>query len=356
MIRKHMSLVIGGVVFVLLGAVLAYFLYVNWAKYAAETTKRDKAFEKYEKLTKRVPFPSPENVDAVRQQMQAFSNYLRGLSAEMSEGQFRAEPLDRSQFAGLYEEMLARMDKEARAAKVAVAKGFAFGFQYYAEGHLPTKDEVGHLFLQLQTVEKLCSILFEEGISTLSTVERPIFEDTVLNAAKDAAEVGEGRVRRRRWGGGEEEQPDKVAPSGFYTDPDGLFTREHYILTFCAPDMVIAKILDRLSTCVPFTVVTKLEVSNLAKPVVVPPKPASKGAGQPGLLQTESAWGSGSATAARGASDGTEEEVLPRELRVTAGTEIPTVRLEVDVYRFPESEAPASEGGGAGEEREEVSA
>ncbi len=44
-----------------------------------------------------------------------------------------------------------------------------------------------------------------------------------------------------------------------------------------------------------------------------------------------------------------EEEILPRELRVVAGQELPNVRLEVDLYRFAQAER-AESAGGNGEE------
>lgn len=336
MIRKHMSLVIGGVVFLVLAAVLGWLLFANLQKYGEAAGVRDTASQKLRRLVKREPFPSKENVEAVKQQMEAFTAYLGELSAKMREGQMPEEQADYSQFAGLYEDMLSRMDREAHAKNVSVPPNFAFGFQYYAAGNLPMADETPHLVLQLRTVEQICSILFDAGVSTLLSVERPVFEEAALNEARNASEENEGGRRRRRM---EENAAAEAAPTGIYADPDGLFTREHYTFAFRAKDVAVAKLLDRLSSGQPYAVVTKLDVSNPAKPLTAKPN------AEDGDKETGVRAAAGAATAARGSSDGTEAEILPRELRVVAGTEVPTIRMEVDVYRFPEPEQPNDEEG-----------
>ncbi|MBO4286634.1 MAG: Amuc_1100 family pilus-like protein, partial [Kiritimatiellae bacterium] len=300
MIRKHLSLVIGGVVFLVLAAVLGWLLFANLQKYGEAAGERDTASQKLRRLVKREPFPSRENVEAVRQQMESFTAYLGTLSEKMREGQMPEEQADYSQFAGLYEDMLSRMDREARAKNVSVPPNFAFGFQYYAAGNLPMADETPHLVLQLRTVEQLCSILFESGISTLLSVERPVFEEAALNEARNANEENEGGRRRRRM---EENAAAEAAPTGLYADPDGLFTREHYVFAFRAKDTALAKVLDRLSSGQPYAVVTKLDVSNTAKPLTA--KPNAEGGDKEAGVRTGTA---GAATAARGSSDGTEAE------------------------------------------------
>ena len=81
--------------------------------------------------------------------------------------------------------------------------------------------------------------------------------------------------------------------------------------------------------------VTKVEIANPARPTVAPPKTDKpKAAAAPAPVSTAGWKAAGSSDGAAAAKE--EEPILPRELRVVAGQELPNVRLEVDLYRFAE--------------------
>lgn len=327
MMRKHMSLVVGGVVVLILACLLAFVLWQKIAAFGEARTERELATGRLTRLTRRAVFPSQENVEALKQQIHTFESYLASLDADMRDGQLMPPSINRSQFAGLYEEMLSRLEDKAKAKGVSVPPAFSFGFQRYATGSIPAPEDVDRLAIQLQTVEVICTTLLDAGIHSLLQVERPVFEASAQADAAGAADDTQ-TLRRRRRGGEAEAAVQQLVPR--YESPDGLFTREHYVLAFRAHDGATAKILDAFAEQSPFTVVTRLEVANPAKPVIVPPKSTEEtAAGTPASGSSRS--GPAGATAARG---DVAPELLPRELRVVAGKEIPNVRMELDVYRF----------------------
>ena len=109
-------------------------------------------------------------------------------------------------------------------------------------------------------------------------------------------------------------------------------------MTYRAQDAVNWKVFDLLSKGAPFVIVTKVEIVNSARPVVVPPKTESPASPPPpGGRPAPPSGGVGTAS-------GSTPEILPRELRVVAGQELPLVRLEVEMYRFAADESAADKG------------
>jgi hypothetical protein len=182
----------------------------------------------------------------------------------------------------------------------------------------------------------LCEVLYDAGIGELISVDRTVFEKDAQAAPVEEAASARRNLRNRP-------EAEVVAPpTELFRDPDGLFTKEHYVLSYRAQDAANWKVLDQLSKGAPFVVVTRVEISNPARPAVVPPKTEEKSATAPNPV----AVGVWKAAAPRGEDPGEkkEQEILPRELRVVAGQELPNVRLEVDLYRFAEAASAAGKG------------
>jgi len=148
----------------------------------------------------------------------------------------------------------------------------------------------------------------------------------------------------RRGRRGRTQESEETVSTEVYTDPDGLFTKEHYVLSYRAQDEANWAILDRMAKGTPFIIVTKMEILNSARPVVALPKEEEEVKASPTAVSA-SRWKTSGAEMGRKM----EEEILPRELRVVAGQELPNVRLEVDLYRFAQAER-AESAGGNGEE------
>ena len=335
--RKHMPLLAGGLVVLLLAVGLFFWMFGAQGNYAEGFSKLTTAQNQLQRLTSRNPFPSAANVQAMGQQLETYREYLDGLKAEMRKGQRVAEPVTRDRFRQLLEDTLRQLGNGARDKGVLLPANFAFGFQRYAEGVLPAEEEMGRLVDQLYSVKTLCEILYAAGINELVAVERTAFEKDV-QAAPVEEEYG------RRSARGRAEAPVAAPSVALEKDPLGLYTREHYVLTYKAQDAANWRVLDRLAKGAPFVVVTQVEIVNAARPAVLAPKTEAAAPAAPQATST-AGWQAPGSMAPVGAP---EAEVLPRELRVVAGQEWPTVRLEVDFYRFVE---PAAEEVAQGEER-----
>ena len=335
--RKHMPLLVGGLVVLLLVVGLFVWMFGAQGHYADGFQKLAMSQNQLQRLTTRNPFPSSGNVQAMEKQLGIYREYLDGLKAEMKKGQRAAEPVTRDRFRQLLEETLRQLGNDAREKGVTLPANFAFGFQRYAEGVLPTEEEMGRLVDQLYSMKTLCEILYGAGINELVAVERTTFEKDA-QAAPVEEEYGRRSARGRA-------EPAAAAPSvELEADPLGLYTREHYVLTYKAQDAANWRVLDRLAKGAPFVVVTSAEIVNSARPAVLAPPPAGTPAPAAPQPTSVAGWQAPGVAAPVGAP---EPEVLPRELRVVAGQEFPAVRLEVDFYRFVE---PAAEEVAQGEE------
>lgn len=326
-----MPLLVGGVVVLLLSVVLLYLLFSTKGGYGDSFDALTLVQGRLHRLTSRPVFPSAANVQAMDSQLEIYKEYRDGLSKAMREGQRPEQTIDRDGFRRMLEEGLRQLFNDARLKGVAIAPSLAFGVQRYIEGNPPSDEEIPRLVDQFRSIAALCNILYDAGIGELTSVERTVFERDALIAVP---EEESGRLRRGR------AEPVAAPPSKeLERDPDGLFTKEHYVLTYRANDAANRQVLDRLARGAPFTVVTRMEISNPAKPVVVPPKPVETPAAAPAPVAAGVWSAAGTRTAVAAAP-----EILPRELRVVAGRELSNVRLEVDLYRFADLAAGDVEG------------
>lgn len=336
MSRKHMPLYIGGGVALVLLLGLGYFLIAEKSAYAEKKEGVDSVRRKLERLTDRKPaFPSAVNVEITSRQLEIYRTYQEGLFDKMRAGQVPVGAVDQDRFRRLLEANLQKLVSDARANAVSIPVQFPFGFHRYVAGALPEPEEMPRLMSQLQGVAQLCTILYQSGISELLGVERTEFEKDALLAASMNMDDSMGRRRRRD----EPSEEEKADPKALFTDSDGLFTKEHYVLNFRAKDEAQKKVLDRLAQGAPFTVVTKMTMTNPGRPLVPAPSPSGGSAVAQAAPAPVSSTGWQSAGARNTLAQETKENApLPRDLRVIAGRELPDVRLEVDVYRFVEPE------------------
>ena len=335
MSRKHMPLLIGGAVVLLLAVVLIYLLVSARSRHASGAGDLALVQGKLTRLTSRPVFPSEANVQTMGRQVSIYREYMNGLYDAMRAGQPPAEDVSRARFPLVLEEVIRRLVNDARASSVALPEGFPFGFQRYTEGNLPAEDEATRLVSQLRAIEALCEILFKAGIAELQAVDRTVFEKD-LQSAPVEEDYRRGRAR--------DAEAVVAAPSTeLYKDPDGLFTRERYGLTFRSSLPAMWAVLDRLAKGNPFVVLTKVEAVNAARPAVLQPKAeeSKPEAAKPAAVSAPAGW---TAPAAAASGEKKEAEILPRELRVAAGQELPLFRIELDLYRFADAVQAAPEG------------
>jgi len=339
MSRKNMPLIVGGAVFGVLALGLGSGTFKTVSAYSENEEALAQQRSKLVRLQNRDPYPSDENAEVLTHQREHFRDYLLSLQAELRKDQDRIADVSRDRWQGEFGQTLREIVQNARARGVNLptgASGFLFGFERYRES-IPMDSELGRLFPQLQGIAQLCRTLFAAGITELVSIEREQFELVPLSAVVDESESP--RARRRRQAQAEEPAPAAGSREPF-KDKDGLFTREHYAVTFRAGDAALWNVLSQFARQVqPFVVVTKLDILNAARPAVQPPKAAEpEAAPAPRAPVAMDGFRAIGAPAPAPAKE--EGEPLPRELRVVAGNDLSLVRIELDIYRFAE-EAPA---------------
>jgi hypothetical protein len=334
--RKHMPLLVGGLLVLVLAIGFLYWLFSAREGYNEGISSLSMVQGRLARLTSRAVFPSETNVQTLGKQARIYQDYLDGLYGAMREGQFPAESVPRARFPLVLEEVNGQLVNNARAKSVTLPADFSYGFQRYTAGNLPAEEEVERLVVQLRSVAALCEILYGAGIAELISVDRTVFEKDA-QVAPEEEEYSRRNLRNRA-----DTSTAAAASTELFKDPDGLFTKEHYVLSFRAPGPALWAVLDRLSKGSPFTVLTKVEVTNPARPAVVPPK-TEETKEAPAHPVSTSGWQSAAPRDAAG-SEKNEPEILPRELRIVAGQELPAVRLEVDLYRFAEAAGAAEKG------------
>ena len=272
MSRKQMPLLVGGLVVLLLVVALSYLLFSTQGRYADAATGLTLTQGKLQRLSGRAVFPSAGNVKTLGKQLEIYQEYLDGLYDSMRAGQRVSQPVNRDGFRRMLEDGLTRLVKHARAKSVTLPPDISFGVQRYIAGNPPSDEDLPRLVNQFTSIITLCEILFEAGIGELVSVERTVFEKDA-QAAPVEEQYSRRRMRNRA------ETVEAAPRTELFQDPDGLFTKEHYVLTYRAQDAANRKVLDRLSQGAPFVVVTQVEISNPARPAVAVPKSGGAGIG-----------------------------------------------------------------------------
>ena len=347
MSRKNMPLIVGGAVFGVLAVALGFFTYRAIGQFSDSQEALSSQTSKLRRLRNRDPFPSVENAEVLAKQRDHFADYLAALRDDMGKAQPEVGDVSRDRWNREFGQTLRSIITAAHDRGVNLppaSSGFLFGFERYREV-IPLDSELGRLFPQLQGIARLCGILFDSGITELVGIEREQFELIPVAAAVDEDDSPRrGRNRRRQ-----QEEEEVQGPSRDpFKDKDGLFTREHYSLTFRARDEALWNVLAAFAKASePFIVVTKVDVVNAVRPAVLPPRapeavPAAPSP-VPGRLPTATdGFRAAGAPAPAPAKDA--EAPLPRELRVVAGNDLSLVRIELDIYRFAGADAaPATE-------------
>ena len=241
MSRKHMPLLVGGLVVLLLVVALSYLLFSTQGRYADAASGLTLIQGKLQRLSGRAVFPSAGNVKTLGKQLEIYQEYLDGLYDAMREGQRASLPVNRDGFRRMLENGLRRLVKRCPLQIRGVAPGYG---------------------LRGSTLHRRKSA-FRRGSPAAGgpvCVHRHAVRNPLRCRHRRVGVGGSHRVRKgcpgRPGGRGirrpalarNRPEPEAAAPSTeLYQDPDGLFTKEHYVLTYRAQDAANRKVLDRLS-------------------------------------------------------------------------------------------------------------
>ncbi len=312
-----MVLVVGGSIALLLAIGVVVFMFKYSAEYNRVQSDLQTSLMTLERLHQRDPFPNTENVERMRRNQEELENYRDALLSTMAREQIQTEDMERAAFPAEIERVSRRLRRLASERDVRLAEGMAFGFDRYAAGNLPMQEHVPRLVTQLRTIERLCTLLFDAGISELRGVEREVFdvERTREEVAQPTA-VG----RRGRTEDVVAAPPVPVKPEGV----EGLYSRERYTLTFLASDEALRDTLNDIIASPVLMVVRNLELRN--EMALGGTSAASRLAERLRPRETQREPGA--------PREPTTTPPRHHEDRVVAGRERIRVVMEVDVYQF----------------------
>lgn len=241
------------------------------------------------------PYPSLSNIVAVSNNVRTLEDDAALLRKEMNAGQVAVEAgMDHLTWLSLLTKRKKDLQSRANIAKIRLPLRFPFGFERYDSGTPPKVSDVKRLELQLKTVEQLCRIMYQSGISEIQTVTRELFEDQVVKAARGT-----------------------VDGSVVATNEAPLFTSEHFAIGLKAKEAALLDLLNALAASKMFVVVTLVRVT-----------------GEPGVeLRAMPKAGDEADSGLKPENVG--DEALSAKIVTGRGKERPAdVLIELDVYGF----------------------
>jgi hypothetical protein len=329
-IKRHMALVVGGGIclVLLIGALVVLFRFQG--EYARVTGELAARRQRLEQLHLRDPYPSADNVERLTKNRATLKHFFRALMTNLGRGQVNVQAMEPADFRQLLDSTLHQLQVAARTNGVGLPPQFPFGFERYQRGLMPDPKHIGRLAVQLKTVDRVCRLLYEAKVSEIESITRETFDET----QEIEAPVDSGRRRGAA-------PPPTVAAA----PPDtggGLYQKEMLTVNFLAREPAAWTVLNKLAANPLFTVAREVEMTNEKKVGDV--------SGAPTRV-TAAAAASALAGPRPVATPGLAPELAapppPAEHkdRLIAGTERVRVRIRLAVYRFveppPGEEAPA---------------
>jgi hypothetical protein len=316
-----------GVLYVLAGVLL----WTGWAKLHRSGVALVSTKGVLDRHYRRDPFPSESNVQAERKNVAELDASYDQLLGKLREGQVESTEQSPPRVLSRYLESRQALLERAKSLGISRPDDYDFGFHEMGRGDVPTAEDkttMPRLSEQIEIVNEIATVLLDAKITELRGVGREQFEKPKDAGAGAAATGGSGgggfRSRSRAAAGPAGVNLNTENPAAGLVSDGALFGAWHFGLDFTAKEAALLDVLNRLARHRLFVVVTRLEV--------VGEDQSAMAALRRGARENPKA----------GAAGANEEEVLPRELRIVYGQETPlSVRLDVDVYRFPKAAAAA---------------
>ncbi|MCX7818094.1 MAG: Amuc_1100 family pilus-like protein [Kiritimatiellae bacterium] len=355
-IRSFLPLIVAGGVSAVLAVGLVVWVAGAVVRHRQVAHELETARAELRRLASRVPFPSPENVERAATNQARIEAFFDAAIAEFLKRTHTPPAIEPARFPILLQRAIAAMNLAAVSNNVSVPDRFMYGFDRYARGQLPNKEDIPRLARQIHAVETITRAIFSAKIREIVSIERHVFEEEVRAAEGVVSRTEEPIEARGRLAG---------AAAGYAEDPEGLFVRERLIYEFRAKENTLWAVLDLLPTLPVFCVISDVDVWNDA-PRPVPYNPADgtrrvaegvTGAGVGELPADEAALLGGvpgrgpprppvpaAPTTVPAPAVGALRRPLKHEERTVAGmTETLRVRMQVDFYSFRRPGASAGE-------------
>ncbi len=235
--RKHIVLIVGGGLAVLLLLAALAFLIRFQSRYAAVDGELANARTRLQQLMTRSPFPSTNNIAKQRENLAQLQEQAAQLEALLQRNQIKPDKMEPAEFAPELEKTSRRLVQRAKEAGVDLPERFAFGFPRYAAGELPSQDAVPRLALQLRAVEVVCELLFQARVLQVDGLDRERFDES-----GEQAQAVQASARSRR---GQAESAPVVAQVPM-AETNELYGVERLTVAFTAHERSAREVLNAL--------------------------------------------------------------------------------------------------------------
>ena len=315
--RKHIVLMVGGGLALVLLVVALYFLFRLQGQFGVVNRELDSAHQRLQMLNARNPFPSEENVQKMKQNRAELQAMALQLQEQLQQNQRAPEAMEPAEFAPRLERTSRRLVQRAQESGVVLPEGFAFAFARYAAGELPAASAVPRLVEQLGAVETICDILFQARIASLDLLQRELFDESGL---ANETEVFENRRTTRRSSAESAPTLSQVPPA----EASDLYEVERLTLSFHARETAAWDVLNAMARSPTFMAIADIRMEN--------------------TLAATAVLGKKTALAPLGGGDRASTNVAlqypSHDERVVAGRELVSVSLVVDLYHFKQAFSP----------------
>lgn len=307
--RKHIIIVVGGGLAILLFLVALVFMLRARATYARAGEELEASMRRLEMLTRRDPYPSEENIRRVSANLDSLRDKAQQVHRVLTSGQIQPDNIEAAEFAPLLERTVNRIAQRANEAGVVIPDRLTLGMARYLEGTIPSQESIPRLVVQVKTLEALCNLLIQARVSSILSIDRQAFE--IASAAP--AEVTEPVRRRRSVAEAAQAQPATVEIPLPPESP--LYEVERVRVSIACRDAAMWDVLNTLAKSPLIAAVVDVRLSNTIADQIGKAKPVSPITGEPGAPATFVRYP-------------THDE------RVIAGREPIQADLVIDVYRF----------------------
>lgn len=170
-IKRNLSLLIGIIVAVAMMVGASILLVSGLGKNREISATLDAVQAEITELNNKEPFPSAENIQAVKQDTARHQQLLTNLQQVLVPASVPAVPTDQ-QLKQLLETTIFDLQREAETANVVLPQKYDFSFS--AQRLVAKFPEGSHLALatQIGEVKAITSILFKSGVQSLTSIAR----------------------------------------------------------------------------------------------------------------------------------------------------------------------------------------
>ncbi len=250
------------------------------------------------------PFPSADNVATEKENASTIRHWRDRIVSALMDGQAPVRRVNPAVFQKMFSEKRAMWTKVAEQQKVDLPEGgaFAFGFEKYVGGELPTAEHANRLAEQLAVVELLCGMMFEENVRSVMRIGRDEFD-----------------VERSTRGLGASARPAAVSADKRKNSLDDFREKSRFTLEFTAREPTVIRLINRVSGHHAFMAIVSLEIVGITDPLRKTVASEAERAAPPGL------------------SPGLPALPPERPDRIVSGPSLDNllkVKMELDVYRF----------------------